>query len=421
MKGFPNQITDIGKLTTALSILSGLIAREESVDDDAFGERLLRQGVIKPGNRSASIDRYLEATRRKPPSNQSHRTTARGVKEFFRKAGLIRDTDDGLQVTDAGSRLAAAVGQPTILRESWRDAARNIVAVDNAGNTSHPYQILLRMLAARPGTPRAFCALALEALDDSEEELQRIIALRDGGDEAAIRSLLGVSQSNWDNAKKILPSIAEQLGDVARNQDGLHLVNAGVDATSTAATGTQSRRIAARRVTPDTIATTREPDDSDEVVPGNEATAVSMAEAIAKRAERSYRHNRLVQRFVAELSSDDNEFWEGNIDCLVVNPAVAIMAEMKTLDGSEPDEMHQIRNAVAQLLYYERFALPPEIAGRLPELELVKAVVLESAPADTHTAWVESLGIRVVWMTDTGLTGSDAARDALLPYVRFNP
>jgi hypothetical protein len=102
---------------------------------------------------------------------------------------------------------------------------RNLTHDGGDGETSHPYQVLLRLIALNPGVTRAKCALALEARNDSDRELNRISNLTDL-EEAAIRDHLGVTKSNWDNAKKILPSFAEQLGDIEKTGQQYRLVDA---------------------------------------------------------------------------------------------------------------------------------------------------------------------------------------------------
>lgn len=415
MKGFPNQVTKIDKLTNALSVLSRIIDDGDAYDDDSLGEALLAAGVINPGHGYSDIPAYLEATRSKPPSNQSHRTSARGIREFLSRAGLI-NTDHGvLELTTAGDRLLQVHGsndQDRFVAE-WKVIARNISAIDNEGRLSHPYRVMLRMLSARPGTPRAYCALALEAGDDSEEELQRVIGLLDLNDESAIISTIGTTKSNWDNAKKILPSIAEQIGDVARVQNGLVVVDA--ESYNDPVYEPAVERVTSRKVTANTIATTKVPEQSDEVTPMVEANLVSLAEAITKRADRNLRHNTLVQLFASQLLGETVELWEGLFDCLAVDNATAILAEMKTLDGSVVDEVHQVRTAVSQLFYYEWFALPPEVSEA--NLPLIKVAVFEKVPTERHIAWMESLEVRVVWLHDSMFMAPGFSKESLSGHI----
>ena len=420
MKGFPNQVSNVGKLTSALGALSDIIDAGGDHGDDAFGEQLLRRGVINPGSGSSGIDDYLMVSRQKPLSNQSHRTSARGLREFLHLAHLVEMQDGILGVTLSGNRLLEVYADNDLglLNHQWKSIARNISVPDSEGIVSHPYQVMLRMLAARPGTPRAMCALALEAMDDSDEELNRIIGLRDLNNELQIRAALAISKSNWDNAKKILPSIAEQIGDVARGQDGLYLVVADLTDPTSGSRIDEGRRNTARKVTVATIASTKTPDDSDEAATINQANLVSLADAIAKRIERSHRHNLLVQQFAASILDPSAEIWEGTFDCLAIGQEMGLLAEMKTLDGSDSDERDQVRAAAAQLLYYEAFDVQaiPELA----DSTLVKVALFESAPSNSHIRWLEGMGISVAWRLDGGgFAVSENSRAALVDHLRL--
>lgn len=421
MKGFPNQISSIAKITQALRIVSEAIDSEGQHDDDSIGELLLRNGVINPSPGHSGVDSYLELSRQKNPSNQSHRTAARGLKEILHLADLVEMQNSELRLTASGHRLLEAFASDgsSGLTAEWKSVARNIQAFDSQGSVSHPYRVLLRMLVARPGTPRSLCALALEAKNDSEEELNRIIGLRDMSDEGEIRNTIGISKSNWDNAKKILPSIAEQVGDVARGQKGLYVVEIGLNEDSAGYSGPTSyagnTRSNSKLVTASTIATTKTPIDSDEATSVAETDLVSLADAIAKRADRSYRHNILVQKFTGRLKDQSMEIWEGVFDCLAVGQSVGILAEIKTLDGSHSDEIHQVRLAAAQLLYYERFDAP--LLMSTVNKSLFKVAVFEQAPNQAHAEWLEGLDICCVWMSNDAFSTTDGARVMLSSHL----
>lgn len=421
MKGFPNQISDISKLTVALYALQEKLEAGDSIDDDSYGEALLRHGVTNPGRRGEDVDEYLTRMRTKNPSNQSHRTIARMLKEFFRLSDLVTSSGDAIDLTDTGESLLEAwsVGDELVLLDNWRTIARGTTAWDEAGTISHPYRIMLRLLAERPGTPRALCPLALEARDDSEEEFQRILALRDLGDEASITQQIGISRSNWDNAKKILPSIAEQLGDVARNNTGLFVVNAG-GGTEEASPAVVTRP--ARKVTPTTIASSKEPEDSDEgpdLGVASQGDLVSLAEAIAKRSNRNYRHNQLVQQFSQSLTVLEG-LWEGDFDCLAVTGSAVVLAEMKTLDGTMSDEVSQLRGAVSQLLYYQAFSIPDSVKDIALSRPMIKVAVFESSPSGAHIQWLESLGIYVLWLQGAGFATTATSQAFLSDHLQLN-
>ncbi len=419
MKGFPNQIADITKLTIALSTLANRLQAGQPVDDDSYGEALLREGVINSRDQKESAEAYLSRMRAKSPSAQSHRTAARGLKEFFRRAMLIPFDEEPSGILETGESLLKAwdEGDVNEVHEHWRTIARGIEAVDFDGHISHPYQLLLKLLAARPGTPRALCAVVFEATDDSDEEFERIVLLRDSGDEDAIRAEIGVTKSNWDNAKKILPSIAEQISDVALNGEGLYLLRSYIDPASTRNPNVdEPSSITARQVSADTIAQTPSPDDSDEGfgLPNTGSDGlISLAEAIAKRADRSFRHNLLVQSF-AKAIPELTELWEGEFDCAIVNDDVVVLAKMKTLDGTAGDEVRQVRYATGQLFYYKNFSLPPEVVAALQEgRKLLMLSVFESQPSDAHVQWMQCIGIHPVWAVGPGFATSSDSKEIL--------
>ena len=417
MKGFPNQVANIDKLTIAYWSLVQRLEAGSSVDDDAYGEALLRDQVISYRG-GETIATYLVRMRERVPSGQSHRTAARGVKEFFARAGLIDES-----ITDASSQGRALLeswdrGDQSEVVECWRAIARDIQAFDADRHTSHPYRLLLRLLAVRPGTPRALCAVVFEAQDDSKEEFNRIIQLRDLGDQGTIMEEIGVTKANWDNAKKILPSIAEQVGDVVRGKDGLYLLTSDVAAEALGDSPlAQASPPPTREVTVETIAQMKSPDDSDEG-PGvgdvGSVGLVSLAEAIAKRADRSYRHNMLVQSFVRAVPGL-TKLWEGTFDCLLlVNDEFMALGEVKTLDGTPFDELHQVRLAVGQLLYYESFSIPAE-AQQTTESghSMAKLAIFESQPSDAHVQWMRSIGIHAIWQSNGDFSTSRESIDVL--------
>jgi hypothetical protein len=123
MKGFPNQIADLGKLAQGLRCIVQLIGNARNPKDDGvLGEALVRAGVLRTGHTPIPVDDYLRAQRLKPRSGQSFRTTARGIRELYRLLGLIDDSDAIVIVTSAGRRVADFAGQPldAVQIEFWR-------------------------------------------------------------------------------------------------------------------------------------------------------------------------------------------------------------------------------------------------------------------------------------------------------------
>ena len=196
MKGFPNQVSDLGKLTTAIAIAADLQAAGRNVrDDSVYGTALVYGGVAGTGHTPKPPDQYLEEQRRKPASNRSHQTTARGLRELFEALNLMADDGRQVSLTNEGAELARQGRELTPdLRRRWRTVVHNMAHVGGYGAASHPYQVLLRLIARRPGITRAKCALALEARDDSEAELNRVVELSDLPEQEIIEKI-GVTKT----------------------------------------------------------------------------------------------------------------------------------------------------------------------------------------------------------------------------------
>lgn len=407
MKGFPNQVADLGKVANAVRVAAELLDSGQNVrDDDIFGEALVRAGVAGRGRPPLPVNEYLAKQRLKPVGGQSFRTTARGIRELVRAMGLAEEIGGVFKLTPLGRQAADRPKAPIIgaEREFWRTVIVQIVHGDDLG-ISHPYQVLLRLVAAKPGITRAKCALALEARDDSPKELARIAALSDEH-ENVIREMIGATPANWDNAKKVLPSFAEQLGDVIKSANGsFRIANApgaalAINSVGTAGVAFPAQQIApmegqshARSVTPDTIgkAGTTE---GDEVTTAVGIDAAAMLATNKQRAARLKTHNLLVQQIAATIAANDVALYEFPYDVLAVfDGKIGLLIEVKTLDGSAPDETVQVRNALSQLLYYEAFARRP----RGVELEIRKLAYFDREPSPEHMAWLSEQGIATLF------------------------
>ena len=390
-----------------------------------LGEALLREGIRRTGHKPRPIEEYLHEQRMKRPSYRSYETSARGVRELFRVLGLIEYTDRALAITSAGRTVVSFSGRdldPDIV-EVWRRTIRDMEHDGGDGEASHPYQVLLRLIARRPGITRAKCALALEARNDTDGELDRIIRLSDMN-EGEIKRRVGVTKTNWDNAKKILPRFAEQLGDVRKINHKMYLndlpgsstAGAEVEVTRPSQLKRGARRPrASRRVTAGTIGKAGTVTCFDEVeMPSAEETDPSvMAQAIQTRKDRLKRHNLIVQRLAGMLEQNEAELYEDPFDCLACFENIGLLIEVKTLDGSEGDETKQVRDALAKLLYYESFVTHPLVDGKA----VVKIACFESKPCDQHIGWLQQSDIYVIWLSGDELNGNDDARSQLSCYL----
>src|SRR5262245_15853702 len=113
MKGFPNQIADLAKLANGLRCIEVLLDNGKNPKDDGvLGKALVGQGVLGTGHKPIAIDKYILEQLKKGPSNQSFRTSARGLRELYRYLGLIDDSGSTLAVTPEGRQAAAFAQQP---------------------------------------------------------------------------------------------------------------------------------------------------------------------------------------------------------------------------------------------------------------------------------------------------------------------
>jgi hypothetical protein len=414
MKGFPNQVADLGKIATGMQALIRLVdGNADAKDDGVFGPALVRAGVAGTGHTPRPVEADIREQLTRSPSNQSFRTTARGLRELFRLLRFVDDSDRPIRVTNLGRQAAAFAGSPLTPEQIvfWRRVIRNMIHEGADGEASHPYQVLLRLVARKPGITRAKCALALEARNDSPEELDRIVELADLPEDE-IRDQLGVTKSNWDNAKKVLPKLAEQLGDVVRTGQSYVLAvapgraDAVVPEVLVGPAPRAARRAprSSREVTPETIGRAGMADRFDEVEIPPELDPAAAREAIRQRLERLRRHNSIVRALAARLREARARLYEDPFDLLAIIGAVNILGEVKTLDGSEADERDRVQEALAQLLYYEAFVTAPVIGADA----IHKIACFEAPITAAHQAWLNRAGIGTIWLVREGRFGGDA-------------
>lgn len=417
MKGFPNQIADLGKIAVAIHTLERLRSEGQNPRDDGiFGVELVRARVAGTGHTPKPVAEYIREQLRKKPSNQSFRTTARGLRELFRLFGLTVEKEERIQLTELGRQAATFAGTPLNAPQIafWRRIIRNMIHAEPNDEVSHPYQVLLRLVAAKPGIIRAKCALALEARNDSTAELNRIVALADQS-ERQIRTQTHVSKSNWDNAKKVLPKFAEQLGDVVRTGQSYVLATApggAIAQADEAPISSHSRRPAvprapraSRQVTPDSIGRAGTVEQFDEMQITQDVNPKTTREAVQLRLNRLRRHNEIVRALARRLSTAGATLYEDPFDVLALIRHSFLLIEVKSLDGTSADERDRVQEALAQLLYYEAFVAAP-IAG---ENLIKKIACFEGSITIAHQQWLNAAGIGTLW----GVGGDKFAADEL--------
>jgi hypothetical protein len=227
-----------------------------------------------------------------------------------------------------------------------------------------------------------------------------------------------------------LPKFAEQLRDVVRTgkrgkyryqiADAPGRADAGAAEPRAGAIPAKARRPSgpraprtSREVTPATIGTAGTAESYDEVeIPAAVDPAVAAA-AVHARADRLRRHNLLVQKLATRLTARGGRLYEDPFDVLTVVEEQGILAEIKTLDGTEEDERDRAREALSQLLYYEAFVTRP-VAG---EAAIRKVACFERRITDAHAAWLNQHGIAVIWENGEQFGGDALATDFLGRYL----
>jgi len=400
MKNIPHQINDLGKLHSALQVFRELArAGADLHDDGAVGQAMARRGVYTFRNRTLSLDEALATEAQKPRQSQGTRTFARDIRRFFLLLGYLEAQPNGkVEVSDLGEHLVGVGNDTPEARQIWRTALRTMSVMDEHGNASHPYVILLRLAASREGIDPPRLALALEARDDSDEELRRILNLAASDDWMIALKDAGATGTMIANATKVLPGLARQLNDIQTVAGRVRLSGqrhgfapdhpAGRSESGTE--GVERWRRNHRQVGVDEIArapvTPADAPDTREYADPRETAEI--------RRSRSVRHQRLVRDFARALSARGFDLLEDPYDILALRAGTpSVLLEAKTLSGDAADEVARVREALAQIFYYERFDVPAaqRAAG------ILRVALFERPVRAEHRVFLESLGVLTVW------------------------
>ena len=411
MKNFPHQFNDLSKLTKALIVFSQLIADGKDVSDDAIvGTALARAGIYQFRDKTLSIENALIKERQKPPSNQGTRTAARELRRFFRLLGF---STDSLDISKFGNTLLEAEDSETG-NLIWRMAMLDLALPDNVGRVSHPYRILLKMVEERPGIQKSFLALAFEPVDDSDEELKRMLKYVDADNLSQTIRDIDATDSLMKNAIKILPPIAIQLGDIREDGQLCYRELPELLPVTRELNRRPKQKITSFRpsrvVDSSQIAPIPTPNENAKQIDPEQQMASMMEGAEALR-ERTDRHQIIVKKFAALCENAGFTLREDPFDCLAISPTnpSSILAEIKTLSGDPSDERHQLQRALAQLIYYSAFNLPSSIEMS----KVIKVAIFESKIADAHIALLSELSIGVLWVQGNEFNGSRNTLDLL--------
>jgi hypothetical protein len=390
VKNFPHQINDLEKLTAALGVAEALIGAGANYYDGAgatLGDALAHAGIYGFRDKTLTVLQALQIEGQKPLGDQGSRTAGRDIRHFFELAQLIVP---GPALTQLAKDILAGSGNLPLRNALWREAML-AVELGAAGHKSHPYRILLRLTADRPGLEIRKLMLALEADNDGPGEYQRILNLADMPFDQA-RAAINASIASARNAVKILPGIAEQVGDVKRAGGYVYPVSyLGVSEDSLMEQETPPDYSMSHPAAPTAL-------DPANIAPiPNFATAgavnVDLAAAIELRSRRIIEHQKTVTSLAQHFASFGYATYANPYDCLAHRDQIGgILAEVKTLDGSKADERRQSEKALGQLRGYAYYSVQPQLkTPKLREVAAYSAPPSDSVPFmaanDVYSAW----------------------------------
>jgi hypothetical protein len=353
VKNFPHQINKLDRLARGLAVFAKLSEEGLNLHDDGIvGDALARAAVYTfrgRAARSARIDHLLVHEHKKPLGSRGTRTAARELRRTFELLGLLEHDAGNLRLTAAGIQLSELESSPLSpeARALWGRAFHDLALADESG-VSHPYEVMLRLAGECPGIQKPLLGLAFEAKDDSESEFRRLLRLVDDDATSPAWEKLGVSKSQQANSIKILPAVAEQLGELALVNGGAYFALPDPFAPREQSRRRTSSAVRARR---------RRYDGSRRRGQRPKVTGVTMRaydpDLVAARYEA---HEECLSAFDA-LVPTALDRWEGDYDLLISASGELLLVEVKTIRA---DASTQLRLGLGQLLYYEYFDVRPD-------------------------------------------------------------
>lgn len=396
MKNFPHQFNDLDKLFNALLSVKQLIDEEIALKDENFGELLTRNEIYTYRDKSLSIDEFLELEEEKPKASRGYLTVARDIRRLFQLLGFLTVYEDKSGTLSPQAIQLLASPNEEVKRELWKNSFLQLGLEGTDGEISHPYRILLKLVQDKSGIETKKLMLALEAENDSAEEYERIINLSELTLEEILEST-GTSESMAKNAVKILPGIAEQLGDISRRGNNSYPMGRLViteDEISTEIPPETTNQDGVpysqyRPVTSGTIAI-------DPIFNTISSVSIDYTESIRIRQQRLAEHQEIVRQLGLFCEERGFELYEGKFDCLSTLEEIALVFEIKTILSSMSDQEKQTIKGVGQLKYY-KFS----IVNRQMGFEDIKEfLVYSQKPQVSLIEFCTAESIKVIWLQD---------------------
>lgn len=441
MKNFPHQYNDLRKLRATLKAVADLFDEDiDATDDGTLGYELARRRIYtfrgidyenNQGTLSALIERRISTEQARPAADQGARTAAREMRRTLRYLSWLNDQMDAL--TQAGEVLLTLEEGSDAETVLMQEGIFGISLADSSAQVSHPTQVLLRLIDGAEFQSRAGMELALEAVNDTPQELARVLRLARMSETERLSRLesLGWTKAQVANARKILPSFAERSGLILQSSEGRYLLtefgiralgrvpDGGTSLEDSRSRQTEHGQQMSRRRVPRGRSVPRSAPENvgkSRLMSGSEFRALSREEqelAAALLYERTERHQEIV-RFVSSQSASGDRYEDGAGYDLVVDVGPGrglVLFEIKTVKS---DADSQVKRAVGQLLYYEYFQVASFFVGR----DAQKALVVD-LPIDRELAeFLDSLEIGLIVMKDNELSPANPTGKKVLEVIQ---
>ena len=254
--------------------------------------------------------------------------------------------------------------------------------------------------------------LALEANDDSDEEYNRMLALANHNLQEILDEI-GTSEAMARNAVKILPGIAEQLGDILRQNNKAYPSSQIIITEDEISTDVADIVKSQREYTP-YRAVSAENIAKDPTFNTPISMSIDLSESIKTRQARSSEHQRIVRLLAQFLESKGFDLFEGKFDCLAKKEGQenTLLFEVKTIKNDISDQEKQTVKAVGQLKFYGH-----SIVQNLMRLSNVQGfIVYSQKPNSSFIEFCNAEGIKVLWLDE-----NDEFQQNLTPteYIKF--
>lgn len=388
MKNFPHQFNDLTKLYNALAVVKLLVRNQTPLTDDNFGRQLTFEGIYTYRNRELTVEQFLASEQEKPAANRGYLTVARDIRRFFELLGFITVFPGRtVRLSPAANQLLRTTSVD-IRKELWKNSLLQLGLEGTDGEVSHPYRILLKIVNTFPGIDTRKLMLALEAENDTEEEFERIYNLAQRTIEQIIADT-GTTTAMAANAVKILPGIAEQLGDIERRSNRAYPVGQLVITEDEITTEEQPER-RARAEYRQTNAGEIARDPNLNII---SSVTIDYAEAIRIRQRRLAEHQEIVRLLASINENCGFQLYEGKFDCLATKNDTALLYEVKTILASASDEEKQTVKGVGQLKYY-KYSI---VNRQMGYTNIKEVIVFSSRPETGIIDFCFSENITVIW------------------------